>query len=180
MQIRYKKIPVKTYYLQAKNMPCAKVNWQNRFEIIKKENIDTSEYRKIYSEIGKDFGWTGHLIPGEKRLAKILTSPRLHIYYLYNYQKVAGLIAFKEHAQSVELLYFGLIPEYIGKGLGKKFMQSVFYFATGFEQEFVELHTCEFDHPNALSFYLSLGFKKIKEQIDCEFYSVEFIQKHSR
>jgi len=178
MRIKYKKIPVYTYYLQAKNMPQKKPSESLGLSYKKIINPDLDEYLKVYNQIGEKWGWAGHNNVSRKKLKQILLSDDHFLFYFLYKEKTIGLIEFLLKTQSVELLYFGLIPEYTGKGFGKSLMQLSFFLASQIPKAILELHTCEFDHKNALSFYQKQGFKIIKNQIDFEFYSEEFIQKN--
>ncbi|MDD2705756.1 MAG: GNAT family N-acetyltransferase, partial [Acidocella sp.] len=59
---------------------------------------------------------------------------------------------------------FGLKQAFIGKGLGRKFLDSavdsVFYGGTGLRG--MTVNTCSADHPRALPNYLAAGFKEIR------------------
>jgi GNAT superfamily N-acetyltransferase len=57
----------------------------------------------------------------------------------------------------VEITFFGLEPAAIGSGLGRSMVAAAFDHAWR-SAERVWLHTCSFDHPFALHFYLSCGF----------------------
>ncbi|MBQ75972.1 MAG: GNAT family N-acetyltransferase [Gammaproteobacteria bacterium] len=66
--------------------------------------------------------------------------------------------------ESVEIAYFGLIPEAIGRGFGKALLQDAIVKAWDFGGKRVWLHTCSLDHPQALNNYLARGFKVFKEE----------------
>jgi N-acetylglutamate synthase-like GNAT family acetyltransferase len=70
----------------------------------------------------------------------------------------------KQARGSVEIAYFGLIPQYIGKGHGKKLLEDAIHAAWNLGGRRVWLHTCSLDHPNALSNYQSRGFSVFKEE----------------
>ena len=178
MRIKYKKIPVYTYYLQTKNMPQKEPSVSSGLSYKKITNPNLDKYLEVYNQIGKKWGWAGHNQISKKELKQILLSQNHQLFYFYHKEKTVGLIEFSVKAKSVELLYFGLLPEYIGMGYGKTLMQLSFYLASQIPKAILELHTCEFDHKNALGFYQKQGFKIIKKQFDFEFYSEEFIQKN--
>ena len=69
-----------------------------------------------------------------------------------------GIVEFVGRAEGdVEILYFGLVPAAVGKGLGRRMMAAVLDLAWRSARR-VWLHTCNFDHPGALRFYKSCGF----------------------
>ena len=66
--------------------------------------------------------------------------------------------------QSTEICYFGLLPEFIGKGYGKNLLQDAIHKAWQLGGKRVWLHTCTLDASQALSNYLGRGFKVFKEE----------------
>jgi len=64
-----------------------------------------------------------------------------------------------------EIIYFGLLPDYIGKGLGGAFLTKCI--ETAWSQPAtrrVWVHTCTFDHEHALANYQARGFKLFKTE----------------
>jgi len=61
---------------------------------------------------------------------------------------------------NVEIVYFGLLPVFIGAGLGQPFIGCCLDAAwSNPNTERVWLHTCSFDHERALPNYLNAGFE---------------------
>jgi hypothetical protein len=60
---------------------------------------------------------------------------------------------------------FGLIPEFIGQGLGRYFLQWTIDKAWRSQPRRFWLHTCTQDHPAALPNYLKAGFVAYKEEV---------------
>ncbi|WP_164163065.1 GNAT family N-acetyltransferase, partial [Stenotrophomonas maltophilia] len=58
----------------------------------------------------------------------------------------------------VEIVYFGLVKEAVGQGLGRLVMAKALQAAWRPGIARVWLHTCTHDHPGALKFYTSCGF----------------------
>jgi hypothetical protein len=54
----------------------------------------------------------------------------------------------------VELTQFGLVPEFIGQGLGKYFLRWSIGTAWSYQPRRFWLHTCTLDHPRALPNYM--------------------------
>jgi GNAT superfamily N-acetyltransferase len=67
-------------------------------------------------------------------------------------------------AGDVEICFFGLLPDYIGKGLGKPLLQDAIRTAWQAGGKRVWLHTCTLDHPRALSNYKARGFRVFREE----------------
>jgi GNAT superfamily N-acetyltransferase len=65
----------------------------------------------------------------------------------------------------IELVQFGLMPEFIGQGLGKYFLQWTIDRAWSYQPRRFWLHTCTLDHPRALPNYVAAGFAIYKEEV---------------
>jgi len=72
-----------------------------------------------------------------------------------------------QDAGNVEIVYFGLLPEYIGKGLGGPFLSAAVEHAWSFTNTTrVWVHTCTQDHVYALGNYNARGFKIFKTELE--------------
>jgi len=65
---------------------------------------------------------------------------------------------------SVELAYFGLMPKFLGRGLGKHLLTCATEKAWTLGANRVWLHTCTLDDRAALPNYLKRGFKPFKNE----------------
>jgi GNAT superfamily N-acetyltransferase len=65
----------------------------------------------------------------------------------------------------VELVPFGLLPGFIGQGLGRYFLQWAIDRAWGYRPRRFWLHTDTKDHPAALPNYLKAGFALYREEV---------------
>ncbi|MFN8640440.1 MAG: GNAT family N-acetyltransferase [Candidatus Binatia bacterium] len=63
---------------------------------------------------------------------------------------------------AVEILYFGVRPAWIGRGLGGALLTEAVRSAWGLGARRVWLHTCTLDHPAALAHYQARGFRVFK------------------
>ena len=64
-----------------------------------------------------------------------------------------------ERRRSVEIAYFGLMPGFIGRGLGATLLAAAVRRGWALPAARVWLHTSSHDHPNALANYLARGFR---------------------
>ncbi len=75
--------------------------------------------------------------------------------------EVAGLASLRFGASEAEIDTFGLLPAFVGRGLGGTFLAAVV--ATAFAEHAaarrVWLHTSSDDHPHALRNYQARGFR---------------------
>jgi len=159
----YKKIPVRTWFLTyAGELPKAN-SLENSISFKRWENPSVEEYLEIYEEVGRKWGWTGRLLKSTEELTEILQSENYEVWLFKVENKVAGFFELLRSESDTEIVYLGLKPEWIGKGLGRKLIQASVYVA-GQNGEKVWLHTCERDHASALQAYQKLGFR-IEEEI---------------
>jgi len=120
----------------------------------------------LYDAVGRDHAWTDmHDMP-EGDLAGWIQHPDVALYTLMVQGWPAGFFMLDCCEQGVcDLAYFGLVPEAIGRGLGRWLLQSAVL--TGWARPGVErltLHTCTLDHPRALIQYQRAGFVPVRTE----------------
>lgn len=165
----YKKIPVKTWFLTYDgNLPDVSF-LDGMVRIEHWVNPPVKEYLEIYEEVGRSWGWTARLLKSAEELAEILNSGSNEVWLFQVENDVAGFFELVRAECETEIVYLGLKPEWIGKGLGQKLIRASVSVA-GQNGEKVWLHTCERDHSSALQAYQKAGFKIEKEIISMEFY----------
>jgi GNAT superfamily N-acetyltransferase len=133
--------------------------------VLRTEKLALEEYRALYRDIGGPWLWWLRRIMPDALLARHLASPSVAVHVLRVDGKVAGF--FETDASpwpDVNLNYFGLMPDFIGKGLGKIMLDaavdSVFLGTIGLRG--MTLNTCTADHPRALPNYLAAGFREVR------------------
>lgn len=132
-------------------------------EIVKMEMPDLGFYKFLYQSVGEEWAWRDRLRISNAELRAILTSPDTQVHVLYVSGSPAGYVELSRHAdQSVEIAYFGLRTEYMGRGLGKHLLSYGVARAWEMDAARVWLHTCNLDGPHALSNYQKRGFRIFK------------------
>ena len=134
---------------------------------IKQTNIDYDNYIAIYKAIGGTYDWSGRIIISKEETLKILNKNTTEIYYNYINDELIGYFEF-DFSDNAEIIYFGLMPNSIGKGLGRKLMDNALDILKSKNIDTVMLHTCSLDHENALRFYKKCGFEVYKETIEAQ------------
>ena len=76
----------------------------------------------------------------------------------------AGYFELRREGDDVELVYFGLLRHYHGRGLGGHFLTQAIQRAWEGTTRRVWVHTNTLDHPAALPNYLKRGFKIFKTE----------------
>ena len=75
-----------------------------------------------------------------------------------------GYIELVRQAESVEIAFFGLLPQYIGIGLGGFLLSEAIRLAWELTPQRVWVHTCTLDHKYALDNYLARGLTIYKQE----------------
>jgi len=153
--------PVKTivHYLKMESNPQYGVETINDISIkLINKPITTVQYLKLYNKVGKNWNWTERVLMNEKELNKIINSDNNEIFVFSENNTNIGYAEFIINNQFVEILYFGLFPEYTGKGRGKQLFKWCISKAWAYKPEWVQLNTCDLDHKSAIPLYKKLGF----------------------
>jgi GNAT superfamily N-acetyltransferase len=129
-------------------------------EIVKMEMPDLGFYKFLYQSVGEEWAWRDRLLMPNAELRKILTSDNTQVHVLYVSGSPGGYVElFKHEDGSVEIVYFGLRSDYMGRGLGKHLLSYGISKAWDMDASRVWLHTCNLDGPHALANYQKRGFK---------------------
>jgi len=75
-----------------------------------------------------------------------------------------GYIELDHQAENVEIAFFGLLPQFIGMGLGGFLLSEAIRLAWEREPQRVWVHTCTLDHKYALNNYLARGFSICRKE----------------
>jgi GNAT superfamily N-acetyltransferase len=130
------------------------------------EDCPVSFFRYLYQEVGRAFHWTDRLGWSDATIRRHLDTPGVSIWLMSCGGAPAGYFELREHDdRSVEIAYFGLLPDFIGRGWGKHLLTRAVQAAWHSGTHRVWLHTCTLDHPAALPNYLKRGFKPIREEV---------------
>jgi GNAT superfamily N-acetyltransferase len=122
-------------------------------------------YRFLYNTVGRDYHWYSRGRLSDAQLSAVLSDPGNEVHVLYSEGVPAGFAELDRRTPGeVELVQFGLMPEFIGRGLGKTFLRHIIRRAWDYEPRRFWLHTCTLDHPAALPNYLNAGFALYREQ----------------
>jgi GNAT superfamily N-acetyltransferase len=158
---------VKTTYLQMFARPERVVPPPREgLTVVHAEKPTVSYYRFLYDAVGRDYDWTSRKKLSDAELADLLNDPRLEVHVLMADSGPAGFAELDRRVEGeIELVQFGLMPEYIGQGLGRYFLQWTIDKAWSYGPRRFWLHTDTKDHPAALPNYLKAGFSIYKEEV---------------
>lgn len=124
-----------------------------------------SFFRYLYDTIGDDWTWTGRRLMGDTALLAAIHDPLVEVNVLWVDGVPAGLAEINHRGPpDIELGLFGLIPDFVGRGLGGFFLNWAIDRAWSARPRRFWLHTCDLDHPNALPVYQKAGFAAYDRQ----------------
>ena len=128
---------------------------------------DLNWYRDLYRAVGQDWLWFNRLRMSDEELANTIHNPKVDIYALSVEGSDKGLLELDRRTSGeVEIAYFGVTADLVGRGAGQFLMQHALAEAWSHAPQRVWVHTCTLDHPRALSFYLKAGFVPYKRAIE--------------
>jgi GNAT superfamily N-acetyltransferase len=132
------------------------------------ERVDAcpaSFYRYLYAEVGRAYRWVDRLTWSDEEIRSHLASPTVSLWLLTVRAAPAGYFELMAASDSsVEIAYFGLLPEFIGRGYGKHLLTEAVERAWSLGARRVWLHTCTLDDAAALPNYVSRGFRPFREE----------------
>lgn len=127
--------------------------------------VDLLRYRKLYDGVGRKYHWLDRMVMADELLSAAINHENVFIFVVSIAGQEAGFVEFVLEEESVEILYFGLLDNFVGKGYGRFFLQWAITKAWSYGRSLVKLNTCELDHPNALPNYINAGFTIVKTEM---------------
>jgi GNAT superfamily N-acetyltransferase len=141
-----------------------------RIRVTQMHECTPSFFRRLYVEVGRNYHWIDRLPWTDEDIVAHLNQPEISVWLMTDDGASAGYFELRRCEDgSVEVAYFGLLPEFIGRGLGKYLLTRAVEQAWADGANRVWLHTCTLDDPAAMPNYLKRGFRPFKS----EKYSVE-------
>lgn len=156
---------VVTYLEMLKRPVPAKLSITVKLREIK--NPDLNWYRGIFRRAGEHWLWWSRLEMSDAQLSSVLNSPTTELFVAESHGAEVGMAEVDRSVPNqVEIAFFGLYAESLGKGLGRRFMDVLLEQAWTDSTSRVWVHTCTLDSPVALPFYLKCGFVPYKRAIE--------------
>ena len=122
--------------------------------------------RHLYGSVGKDYHWTDRIQWTDEQWLERLRLPNVEMWVAYEREAVAGYFELAMDEQcSVEIAYFGLLPQFIGRGIGGYLLTVATRQAWVMGASRVWLHTSYQDHPHSLANYQARGFRVFKQEM---------------
>ena len=160
-------IHVERNFLEIKDLRNLKenINMENNF-LVKKIKPDFQLNKFFYKQVGKKHRWIDRLIWSDEKWMTYISNRNLETYVISKYDELVGFfeLLYNPELKETEISYFGLLEEYIGKGIGGFALSSAIRKAFEKNINRLWLHTCTLDHPNALKNYIARGMTVFKKE----------------
>ena len=121
--------------------------------------------RYLYTAVGGDWYWIDRLEWTYEQWISYLDRPELETWVGYVQGTPAGYFELERQPGShVEIAYFGLIPQFIGRKIGGALLTAAVERGWQMGARRVWVHTCTLDGPAALQNYKARGFRVFKTE----------------
>lgn len=126
--------------------PCAAFNWF------------------LFQAVGEQHRWGGRGDWNRQQWSDLIDRDEFQTWVGYVEGTPAGYAELERQDDgSVRILCFGLLPDFIGRGLGSRLLSETVERAWAMGANRVWLRTCSHDHPHALPNYQARGFELVEE-----------------
>lgn len=121
--------------------------------------------RFFYAHVGADWKWTDRLEWSYDQWLEWVQRPGYEMWIAYVQGTPAGYFELMgEAGGDVEIVFFGLLPQFRRKGIGGAMLTCAVQRAWARPARRVWLHTCSFDDPAALPNYQARGFRLFRTE----------------
>ena len=132
---------------------------------VKRAPCSVERYRALYGDVGGPWHWRDRLAWSDGELSAYLSQPEIVVWELEVAGESAGYFELRRQDDgAVEIVYFGLVPKFIGRGLGGAMLTRAVTEAWELGASRVWLHTCTLDSPRALPNYRARGFREYRSE----------------
>lgn len=116
--------------------------------------------RFLYSLVGAPWQWTDKLAWSDEQWQAYAEADDLRTWVAYSDGAPAGYFELQKQGTALEIMYFGLTPAFIGRGIGGYLLSNALQQAWDWQPvSRVWVHTCSLDHPAALANYQARGMR---------------------
>ncbi len=160
-----RQVSIHVWHLEMTTRPESVPDSSKRYTLRKTETPVPELNRFLYATVGAPWKWYMRLDWSWQQWLDYLSKPGIETWIAYQGATPIGYFELEQQPlATAEIAYFGLLPEFVGQGLGGILLEDAIEKAWQPGRDRVWLHTCSLDHPNALPNYLSRGFRVFKEE----------------
>jgi len=136
-----------------------------KLALLRVEKPSVAYYRFLYEQVGDPWFWYERKHLDDDALGAIIGNPQVELYVPYVAGAPAGFFEIdRRPAPDVSLAYFGLMPDYLGLGLGGYLLGVAIEAAWTSNPRRLIVDTCSLDHPRALQAYQKIGFRPYRQE----------------
>jgi len=134
-----------------------------RFQVREQTIRDWRFNRDLYFAVGEKWQWIDKRPWTDEQWKEYALAPELRTFAGYYDDALAGYYELRQESEpdgrhvAAEIAYFGLLPEFVGRGLGGALLTSAIEESWRMSPKRVWVHTCNRDHPQALANYQARG-----------------------
>lgn len=133
---------------------------QGTIEIRQQTVPDMDLSRHLYEAVGSEYHWTVRTPWTDEQWMERLCLENVEMWVAYEHEAIAGYFELSmDEKKNVELAYFGLLPQFIGRGIGGYLLTKAIRRAWQMGASRIWLHTSTRDHAHALVNYQARGFR---------------------
>jgi GNAT superfamily N-acetyltransferase len=122
-------------------------------------------FRELYRQVGDAYRWHDRNAWTDDEIVTRFARGRVSLWELTLHGERAGFYELERHDDgSIEIVLFGLLPAFAGRGLGKWLLVEAVERAWAVGATRVWLHTCTLDSPAALPNYRARGFTPFRTE----------------
>ena len=133
--------------------------------LVRAEILTPELSRYFYTAVGGAWYWMMRLPWSYADWQTLLSQPGFETWYGVDRGAPVGYFELLPHPDgSVEIDSFGLLPHFIGRGLGGQLLTAAIKRSWAKGAQRVTVHTCSLDGPHALHNYQARGFRLVREE----------------
>jgi GNAT superfamily N-acetyltransferase len=123
-------------------------------------------FLSLYDAVGRDYAWEDIHTREHAEIGTWLHAGGMRLTTLMGRGWPQGFYLIDGTTHGVtDLAYFGLVPEAVGRGLGRWFLSAAIAAAWDVPgTEKITVNTCTLDHPRALAAYEAAGFRPVRRE----------------
>lgn len=157
-------ILVTTWYLEMRVRPSATRPDPPDVVLSALHERTAAAYRPLYDTVGAPWHWVDRRRMSDAALLEAISPAHVEIVVARAGTELVGYFELDRSVPGeVQLVYFGLAPAWIGRGVGLWFLERAVQRAWDRGTHVVRVHTCSLDHPRALGTYERAGFVRVDE-----------------
>jgi len=121
-------------------------------------------WRELHKRVGEPCQWFEWWNWPDDKVVSSLTEPSIHFYVARRGDSPVGFYELFRYGDNSEAVIekFGLVPEEMGRGLGKYLLTHAVRLAFSLGAQRITLETYSEDHPHAIPNYLARGFVVVR------------------